>query len=181
MTRPRIRVDCAALTVVLLTAFTALTLRAAPFAPVQASVTPTVRSLAELKRMRIEMEAVMQAVEEVNVSLERLREVCTGRLEQAGYAVVEEPDAPLLRVNVTAVLDEGESGMCAYGLFLTLEQMATVPRIDLSGRMPTFAANVVGIEARENVKVDVEEAAKFLINWFLRDARAADLMRKRRD
>ena len=132
-----------------------------------------VRSLAHLNKVRLIVERLPPAIYDAGIRVDRVGKSWKERLVEAGIAVVDDADAPSLRVMVVAATDETVKDAIAYSLIITLEQPVQIPRIDLNVRIPTWTGVNLFVRAKDELPQTFHRAMNAAFDKFVRRTRMA--------
>ena len=125
--------------------------RAAPVFPAGAVVPDSVRSLAGLERVRLDVKDNPLGLTRLGVTREGVAARSRSALGQAGIEVIEDPDLPLLSLLIWTVEEQRVPDAVAFNVLIEVEQPAHLPRVDRTLRVPTFTYCVLGMDRTSHV------------------------------
>ena len=132
-----------------------------------------VRSLAHLERVRFVVDPLPKMIYDAGVRMDRARKSWTEKLIEAGIVVVDDADAPKLRLTVVSKTDETVEGAVAYVMLLTLEQSVHIPRIDANVQIPTWTGVDVFLRAEDQLAQGFRGSMNYTFDKFLQRIRLA--------
>ena len=151
----------------------------APVLPRPEKVPDKAMSLANLERVRLEILPLTPDALGLGLTQEQLRDAWKNHLEAAEVTVVDDEEAPKLSLHLKVLADRNEGDHFAYGLFMTLEQEVQVVRLDRTLVVPTYVANVLGIESEANIREDLTSLTSFMARKFMRQLEEATAQAER--
>jgi len=148
-------------------------LAGAPLLPRPEKVSDRAMSLAGLESVRLDIVLLSSDAQGLEITAEKMYRDWKNLLEAAGVEVVENDEAPFLSLHLKVLADQAAAGHFAYGLFLTLDQAAHLPRLDRTLTVPTYVANVLGIASEADIREDLASVQAFMARKFLRQLEGA--------
>ncbi len=153
----------------------ALTALAAPLIPEKASLPPPIRSLRNIKQLRIEIGQLPEAFRSAGMAADKIKDDWTTKLRDAGFEIVQSEEAPKLSLSAFIVLDDDVPDARGYVFYVALDQNVQVARLDNEALpLPTYTDFIVGVESETSMDAEIQSGvAKLLDNFTNRCAMAS--------
>ncbi|MAE66310.1 MAG: hypothetical protein CMJ18_18730 [Phycisphaeraceae bacterium] len=129
-------------------------------------ITGEMRSLHDLNRANLYIDRMPGELTELGVDVTRIREDLIARLARNGIKIVEDPEAPVMRLQVLLTEDPQRIVFCYR---LRIFQEARVIRTKEVLTVPTYDHVVFGLTDRDNAKEQARDAAAMIVDEFLVD------------
>ena len=135
-----------------------LALRAGPILPgsITTDAPDEARSLAGLKRVRLEVLPLPQLLRDAGVRPSRLGRILVGPLADSGVEVANDPELPRVAVKIFAATDAKQAAAVSIGVVVAVHQSVKVQRLDRQLRVPTASVTTVSLATRDTVRAVVE-------------------------
>lgn len=153
----------------------ALVAVAAPVVPRRAQLRGDVRSLGKLNKIQLAIHPLPPQLEKRGISRQGIHKAWSTQLQRAGYEVVQDRTGPRLELKAMVVPGEttGLRGLYSYTLVLTVQQSASVTRLNEKLIVPTYVNLAVGFEAEAKLRQDVNDGLNYLVQEFINQASLA--------
>jgi len=120
--------------------------RSAPILPDDMRLSDEVRTTAGIGAVRLIIPPLPTPLVDAGISRNGIREDWKKQLEENHVKVVDDGEAPVLRLVVIFHTDESLPDAASYLCFLTLEQPVTVRRLDRGFTIPTWTGAGLGMK-----------------------------------
>ena len=167
--------------VCVLTTFT-LSILAAPYLPGKMKLGGDVRSLADLNAVRLEAEQFAHLLTEEGLTGRVIKEQAEKQLSEGieKVKVVEDADAPLLRIEVYGGVESNVPDAIAFLISVKLIQQAHVARTDETLQVPTYTMIRGGIDKLERARRATEREIRTVLETFMTDRNMATQQKRHR-
>jgi len=160
----------------------ALSVLAAPYLPGKPKLRHEVRSLADLTRVRLETHQHARDLTDLGLTGNAIAEQAEKRLAKgiARVAVVEDPDAPLLKIEVYGGIESNLPDALAFMISLKLIQTAHVARTDETLDIPTYTLTRAGMDKFDRGRRATERSLGTMLDTFMTDRTVATQEKRHR-
>ena len=158
--------------VVLVVALVGISAWSAPLMPGGQTLLPDVYSLAEIHKLRLEVNPFPPALGKFDTTPQTLRDSWAKVLTDAGFEIVEPADTedeslPTLGLQFMTAVDDAFPDALGFCAVMTLEQPVSLERIEYHMPATTFSSYAVGLEKKENVRKAIESSVENLARHFI--------------
>ena len=131
----------------------ALTLAAVagPLLPEKPNIPREVLSLAQIKRIRLEVTPFPRLLTDAGILPDEVKRKWRQRLEKKGIEVTTNPNDPTLRLRIDLVAEPSLPSTLAALIFISLEQDVHLKRLDRDIVLPTFTNYLVSLDTRQRM------------------------------
>ena len=155
---------------------------AAPYLPDMVKPGDEVRSLAHLTKVRLEARQYAQELIDEGLTgaviAEQARKQMLDRFEKV--KVVDDPDAPLLQIEVYGGTESAVPGALTFLISVKLVQVAHVARTDETLNVPTYTMIRGGVDTLERARRATEREIRTVLETFLTDRKRATREQRQR-
>ena len=160
----------------------ALAAWAAPIPPALPATNPTVRSLAELSRVRVEVDPLPPLLTEASLKTETLTDLIAKTLRDAGFHVAtlkdeptegqaapardDEEDLPTVHLTFVTATDDKFADAISFCGILTVRQPADLRRIKQQMAVTTFTGATIGLVNKKDLRDSVRQATQGVLRYF---------------
>ena len=126
-----------------------------------------IRSLALLEKLQLVIDPFPGEMVDVGVKHEPLRKLWRDRLEEAGYTITEEKDAPRLRLQISFTQDDRVKEGLGFKAVFMVEQAVSIEGIEGKLIVPTYVSSALGLETKETIREATEGVLRNLLESFI--------------
>jgi len=138
-----------------------------------AALHDSMRSLKNIRQVRLNITPIAATVTEAGLTVPIITRQWTERLKSNGFEIVEDTEAPLLRLFINEIGDPAIPNAKGYVMTLHVIQNVKLARVDLSVNVPTFVYMIAGLEPQEKLPDSVRSSATNMIDVFIRAVQKA--------
>lgn len=151
---------------------------ASPMGPVRRYLPDEIRSLANLKRVRIDVRPPQGALANSDLTIERFEEALTRHLDRVGIKIDDDPELPKLVLATVGVETEHHPEMLAWNLVIAVHQRVLLRRAGQELTVPTASMSQIMLVSRKESVKGIDPAVKKSINTLVEYVRQAELAQK---
>ncbi len=125
---------------------------AAPILPGSPRLNDKIKSLAGLQKLRVSVAKLPGPVADAGLSAGSVRRRAESRLGEAGFNIVEDREAPELRLTIYHAEDPVCADAFAFCVRLAVHQTVRLERLDAPLRLETYNDQAVGMDAEDEMQ-----------------------------